>query len=156
MINRVRAECIRRLRDAFGDRFYGGVTPSPFAARDYADVVLDAPALSRKNAYLAFMKQFDIHIATMGLHGSTGWKFAEYLAASKAVVSETLRYESAGGLCEGTHYLAFDDADACVRQVEKLLDADVRGAMMRANHTYAEQHLRCDEFVRTALETAGV
>ena len=155
-INRVRAECIRRLRDAFGDSFYGGVTPSPFAVRDYADVVLDTPGLSRKNAYLAFMKQFDIHISTMGLHGSTGWKFGEYLAASKAVVSETLRYESAGGLSEGTHYLVFDDADGCVRQVAKLLDADVRGTMMQANHDYAERYLRCSAFVQNTLENAAV
>ena len=154
-VNRTRADCIRRLRKEFGDRFYGGVSPSPFAARDFSDVVLDTPALARKNAYLAFMKQFDIQIATMGLHGSTGWKFAEYLAASKAVVSETLRYESAGGLREGVHYLRFDDADGCVRQVAALLDERTRETMMQANHTYAEQRLRCDAFVRTTLEDAG-
>ena len=155
-INRVRADCIRRLRKEFGDRFYGGVSSSPFAMRDFSDVVLDTPHLSRKNAYLTFMKQFDIHIATMGLHGSTGWKFAEYIAASKAIVSETLRYESAGGLCEGTHYLRFNDADSCVRQVAALLDMNVRADMMQANHAYAERYLRCDAFVRTTLEDAGL
>ena len=92
----------------------------------------------------------------MGLHGSTGWKFAEYLAASKAIVSETLRYESAGDLREGTHYLAFDDADGCVRQVEKLLDTNVRGTMMRANHAYAEQFLRCDPFICSTLARTGI
>ena len=155
-INRSRADCIRRLREAFGDRFYGGVASSAFAAREYADVVLDRPDLARKNAYLAFMKQFDIQIATMGLHGSTGWKFAEYLAASKAIVSETLRYESAGGLTDGTHYLSFADADGCVRQVERLLDANARRDMMQANHTYAEQFLRCDKFVLETMRNAGV
>lgn len=151
-INRVRADCIRRLRKEFGSRFFGGVTPSAFAVRDYADVVLDTPGLSKKNAYLNFMKQFDIQIATMGLHGSTGWKFAEYLAASKAIVSETLRYESAGDLREGTHYFAFDDADGCVQKVCALLDADVRAKMMQENHIYAEQFLRCEAFVRNTLK----
>lgn len=154
-INRGRAACIRLLRQEFGTQFYGGVAPSAFVMREYADVALDAPKLARKNEYLAFMKQFDIPIATMGLHGSTGWKFAEYLAASKAVVSETLRYESAGGLCAGTHYLAFDDPDGCVRQVRRLLDADARVQIMQQNHAYAERYLRCDAFVRTTLAEAG-
>ena len=154
-INRVRAACIRRLRREFGDRFFGGITPSPFAVRAYGDVVLDTPQLSRKNAYLAFMKQFDIQIATMGLHSYTGWKFAEYLAASKAIVSETLRYENAGDLREGAHYLAFGDEDACVRQVASLLDDDARTRMMQANHAYAEKYLRCDAFVRMTLTDAG-
>lgn len=154
-INESRAQCIRLLREAFGERFCGGVAPSAFSQKEYADVVLENAGLSRKNAYLAFMKQFDIHIATMGLHGSTGWKFAEYLAASKAVVCEPLCYESAGGLADGTHYLSFTDGDACVRQVQTLMDGDRRLAMMQANHTYAEQYMRCEAFVRYALRECG-
>ncbi|MGN0634732.1 MAG: glycosyltransferase [Acutalibacteraceae bacterium] len=154
-INESRASCIRLLRDAFGENFCGGVAPSAFSQKEYADVVLENEGLSHKNAYLAFMKQFDIHIATMGLHGSTGWKFAEYLAASKAVVCEPLCYESAGGLADGTHYLSFADGDACVRQVQTLMDGDRRLAMMQANHAYAEQYMRCEAFVRYALRECG-
>ena len=155
-INESRAACIRLLRREFGDRFCGGVMPSPFTAREYADVVADDPSRTRKDAYLAFMKTFDIHVSTMGLHGSTGWKFAEYLAASKAVVCEPLRYESAGGLADGVHYLSFTDADSCVRNVQSLLDDDTRMRMMENNHRYAESYLRCKAFVRTTLRDAGV
>ena len=154
-INESRAQCIRLLRDAFGERFCGGVTPSAFACRAYADVVLENEGLSHKDAYLTFMKQFDIHISTMGLHGSTGWKFAEYLAASKAIVCEPLCYESAGGLADGTHYLSFADPETCVCGVQTLLDDDKRLAMMRANHAYAETYMRPEAFVRYVLHESG-
>lgn len=154
-INESRASCIRLLRDTFGESFCGGVAPSAFAQKEYADVVLQNEGLSHKDAYLAFMKQFDIHISTMGLHGSTGWKFAEYLAASKAIVCEPLCYESAGGLADGTHYLSFAGADACAAQVQALMDSGKRLAMMQANHAYAEQYMRPEAFVRFALRECG-
>lgn len=155
-INESRASCIRLLRREFGDRFYGGVASSAFTVREYADVVLDEPSLARKDRYLAFMKSFDIHVSTMGLHGSTGWKFAEYIAASKAIVCEPLRYESAGGLADGTHYLPFTDADSCVSRVQSLLDDALRMRMMESNHAYAERFLRCKAFVKTTLKEAGI
>ena len=155
-INESRAACIRLLRREFGDRFYGGVASSPFTVREYADVVLDDPSLARKDAYLAFMKTFDIHISTMGLHRSTGWKFAEYLAASKAVVCEPLCYESAGGIADCVHYLYFTDADSCICSVQTLLDDETRVRMMENNHAYAESRLRCRAFVQTTLRDAGI
>ena len=155
-INESRAQCIRLLRREFGERFCGGAAPSAFTAREYGDVVLDDPSLARKDRYLAHMKTFDIHISTMGLHGSTGWKFAEYLAASKAIVCEPLCYESAGGLSDGEHYLSFTDADSCVSRVQALLDAQTRAEMMQRNHAYAESCLRCRSFVRTTLKDAGI
>lgn len=38
------------------------------------------------------VKESDICITTTGLHRSIGWKFAEYIAASKAIVTEKLNY----------------------------------------------------------------
>ena len=154
-INESRAACIRLLRREFADRFFGGVAASEFTRREYADVVLDDPSLARKDAYLAFMKTFDIHISTMGLHGSTGWKFAEYIAASKVIVCEPLCYESSGGLADGVHYLSFTDADSCVENVHALLDDTARAEMTARNHSYAESYLRPAAFVRTTLADAG-
>ena len=155
-INESRAACIRLLRRDCGDRFFGGVASSPFTVREYPDVVLDDPSLARKDKYLAFMKTFDIHVSTMGLHGSTGWKFAEYIAASKAVVCEPLCYESAGNLADGVHYLSFTDADSCVSRVHALLDDAARAQMMQSNHEYAEKYLRCRAFVQSTLKDAGI
>ncbi len=155
-INESRADCIRLLRREFGDRFCGGVASSPFTVREYPDVVLDDPSLARKDRYLAFMKTFDVHISTMGLHGSTGWKFAEYIASSKAIVCEPLCYESAGGLADGVHYLSFTDADSCVKGVHVLLDDEARAKMMQNNHAYAEKYLRCKAFVQSTLRDAGI
>lgn len=155
-INESRVSCIRMLKKELGDSFFGGITPSEFALKEYPDVVLENANIGKKNEYLKFMKSFDIHISTMGLHRSTGWKFAEYLAAAKAIVCEPLYYESFGGLSDGKNYLSFTDADSCVEKVMSLLDNDARKEMMMQNKLYADNFMRCDTLVRNTLIQAGI
>ncbi|NLO45466.1 MAG: glycosyltransferase family 1 protein [Clostridiales bacterium] len=156
MINESRAECVRLCRAEFGERFFGGITPSPFAQREYSDVLLEDMSIGKKNEYLKHMKSFDIHIATMGLHRSTGWKFAEYLAASKAIVSEPLFYESAGGLSEGKNYISFDSPLECVEKIYELFDGDRRLLMMENNRRYRDKHMACETIAAETLARAGV
>ncbi len=156
IINESRASCIRTLKKELGDSFFGGITPSEFALREYPDIVLSNSGIGKKNEYLNFMKSFDIHISTMGLHRSTGWKFAEYLAAAKAIVCEPLYYESFGGLSESKNYLSFTDAASCVEKVMSLLDDDLRFAVMQNNKRYADEFMHCDTLVRNTLKEAGI
>ena len=144
------------LKKELGDSFFGGITPSEFALKEYPDVVLENANIGKKNEYLKFMKSFDIHVSTMGLHRSTGWKFAEYLAAAKAIVCEPLYYESFGGLSDGKNYLSFTDADSCVEKVMSLLSEDKRSEMMMQNKLYADNFMRCDTLVRNTLIQAGI
>ncbi len=155
-INEMRAACIRQLRKETGDSFFGGITPSEFSLREYPDIILENTNTGKKNEYLRFMKEFDIHISTMGLHRSTGWKFAEYLASAKAVVCEPLYYESAGNLRDGENYLSFTDAESCVEKVRELLDNDRRYRMMQNNKSYADSYMHCDTLVRNTLKEAGI
>lgn len=150
-INQGRAKCIRLCREEFGDSFFGGITPSDFARREYGDLVLSDASVSKKDAYLRHMKGFDIHIATMGLHKSTGWKFAEYLAASKAIVSEPLCYSSDGGLSDGRNYLSFKDEFECVRRIGEILDGARRYEMMCENKRYYDESMTCEALVRKTL-----
>ncbi len=150
-INEIRANCIRLCRKEFGGSFFGGVALSAFSKAQYGDVVLDDTSASKKDAYLRAMKSFDIHIATAGLHKSTGWKFAEYLAASKAIVAEPLFYSSAGGLRDGVNYLSFRDEFECVERIRELLDSRRRYEMMKANDRYYDENMKCAVLVRNTL-----
>lgn len=151
-INDVRAECVRVLRKEFGDRFFGGLARDEFSLRHYPDCVLADTGLSSKRAYLKTLAGFPICVATTGLSGSNGWKLAEYVAFSKAIITEPLVYEVPGDFSAGANYLEFstpgDLAEAAVRLFE---DKALRAEMMANNHRYYQDHVRPDAIVRNSL-----
>jgi len=151
-INENRANCIRLCRKEFGNRFSGGVTPSAFSFKEYPDLVLEKPKTGEKGEYLKRMKSFDIHIATAGLHKSTGWKFAEYIAASKAIVTEPLYYASAGNLADSRNYLSFNNKSECCERITEIFDEQKRYEMMRANFEYYNEWMSCEKLVSHALK----
>lgn len=149
-LNETRAACVRALRAELGDRFVGGLVPSQFAQARYGDCLVDAAATSRPR-FLRALAASDVAVATTGLHGSNQWKLAEYLAASKAVVTQPLRYE-VPALNSPENYLAFETPEQCVERVVDLLgDPERRLAMMKANRDYYESYLRPDAVIRRSL-----
>lgn len=151
-INEMRARCIRRLRAAFGSRFLGGFSHNAYTERAYPDLLVERHAVTRRRHYLRTLAGHPICVATTGLHGSTGWKFAEYVATARAIVSEPLTYEVPGPLAEGDHYLAFRDPDGCAEACARLVeDHDLRTRLMVANARYYRSHLRPDVLVLNTL-----
>lgn len=151
-INEFRATCIRLCREAFGPQFFGGVTPSAFADSYYSDLVVEKKVTERHH-YLNKMKESSICIATMGLHQSIGWKFAEYIAASRAIVTEDSAYQLPGNIREGQNYLVFKTPEACVEQINDLMRNDQkRYQMMKANHDYYQNFVRPDVLVWNSLK----
>jgi hypothetical protein len=103
---------------------------------------------------MKLLRQYPIGIATTGLFNSIGWKFAEYIGFSRAIVSEKLNFE-APGLESGKHYLGFTTLDECVEAVSTLMnDKDLCAQMMIRNHEYYQTYLRPDRMVWNALSTA--
>lgn len=154
-INALRAACMRGLREALGDRVTCGFRNTPFAQREFADLVINDSSLTRKRNYLALVKQHPICIASSGLHRSIGWKFAEYLSMGRAIVSEHLHMRLPGDIAPGSHYLQFDSADSCVAAATGLVaDPDKRAALIRASHDYYSRHLRPDALVAQSLHRA--
>jgi hypothetical protein len=151
-INEVRTKCIRACRREFGAQFYGGIAPCEFSVREYPDLVIDKTNAAKKHEYVKRMKDADILIATAGLHKSTGWKFAEYIAASKAIVSEPLYYESAGGLADGRNYLSFRNESECCDKINELFDERKRLEMMNANAAYFDSFMNCESLVSRAIQ----
>lgn len=151
-VNRVRAESIRALRAEFGPRFVGGVAPTEDALRDHADVVVD-PALTRKPAYLATMKRSAVCVTSRGLIDTNGWRLAEYVAASRAIVSEPLVHAVPGGFAPGRNYLAFQDTASLIESVQALVDDDERRSQMRyENFAYYRSCTRPDALIQRTLD----
>ena len=152
-INDLRADTVRTLRAAFGDRFVGGLRPSPYAVAHYPDcLVRDDPGYV---GHIDATKAYLINVTTAGLHGSTGWKLPEFLAAASCVVAETPRYSSAVPLAPGLNYLEFAAPEGCAAACERLLsDPGLASAMRMANSAYFNEHLRPDKVVARCLDIA--
>jgi len=152
-LNDMRAACIRTARAEFGERFYGGFAIDEFARREYGDCLLPDQKASERKAYLARVRESAVCVATTGLHGSIGWKMAEYAAASRAIVSEPLCYQVPGGFAAGSNFLEFTSLEEFISAVERLLgDSSLREEMMRANWEYYWHWVRPDAQVRRTLE----
>ena len=154
-INEDRARLIRELRSELGGRFCGGFAHTPHAIQRYPDLLVADKSRGTKGGYIRQLRSFPICVATAGIHGSTGWKFAEYVAFSKAIVAEPMRDQATGDLATGRHYLEFNGADVCVNGVVRLMeDVALRRNMMTRNAAYYQRYLRPDRLVMNTLEAA--
>lgn len=153
--NATRAQCIRLLRQEFGNRFLGGFNHNAYTVKHYPDCLASTANATDKAAYIRTLKAHAICVATTGLHGSIGWKFAEYVACARAIVTERLVYEVPGALTAGRHYLEFSSPSECVEQAQRLVaDQSLCGEMMTANALYYRDHLRPDTLMMNSLLTA--
>jgi hypothetical protein len=153
-LNQTRADCIRGLRREFGRRFIGGLEATDYARKHFNDCVVDRN-LTRKSAYLGLVRDADICISTQGLLQSNPWKLGEYVAMSRAIISEPLAHAVPGDFTAGQNYLEFTTPDQCVAQAAKLAgDPLYRYDMMLRNYAYYHSFLRPDMLVWNTLQTA--
>jgi hypothetical protein len=120
-INQGRVGLVKALRKEFGERFHGGLYPSAYARANFPDAISAMPA--RHKNYIAWSKRHLIGVNTRGLHESVAFKFPEYLAGSKCIVSEPIRNANPEPLIEGKHYLAFQANDECVAACAMALES---------------------------------
>src|SRR5262249_23385199 len=100
-LNAQRAACIRELREGVGPAVVGGLARNEHARRSCPDCVAD-PGQTAKLRYLRLVGRVPIGVATTGLSRSIGWKFAEYVAMGRAIVTEPLLNEVPGALAPET------------------------------------------------------
>lgn len=150
-INHNRVEAIRLCRKEFGKYFLGGLEDNEFTRKYASDVILGYQ-FTNKASYLELMKQHNICIATTGLHGSIGWKFAEYVAASRCIVSEPLEYKTTGDFAEGKNYMAYHNPIEMLEKINHLLENPSKMLdMMYANYLYYNSFMRPDNLVLNIL-----
>lgn|SRR5882724_457537 len=154
-INETRAKCIQLLRKEFGPRFMGGLQHTDYAVRNFRDALLPSDQSSAQVNYIRLLSLYPICVATTGLHRSIGWKLGEYVAFSRAIVTERLYSEVPGDFQSGLNYLEFGAPEFCLNAVHRLLsDPDLRLRMMQANHEYYLAYLKPDVMIRRTLQLA--
>jgi len=150
-MNTQRAEIIIKLRDEFGERFIGGFLDKRYAIEKYPELLFKSNLTKKKN-YLDLLKSCDICIATTGLENSIGWKLAEYVASSKAIVSEKLNFEIPGRFENEKNYYAFETADECVEHIRVLYSSKTkRYKMMLENYHYYQNYLEPKNIVLNSI-----
>ena len=153
-INETRAECVRTLRQNFGGKFFGGLARDDYSAKYFKDALLADDNLSNKRRYLEILKNFPICVATTGLNGSNGWKLGEYVALSKAVITEPLFFEVPGDFAAGKNFLEFRNAEELANAAARLFENnDLRASLMMNNYRYYHAFLRPDSLILNTLET---
>lgn len=151
-INELRLGVIRELKKKYPRQFFGGVSADAFSESTCPELILPSSITKRRN-YIRRMKNCDICISSMGLHASIGNKFAEYIAASRAIVCEKMAYEAPGDLTEWKNYLSYSSVEECLEKVDYLLaHRDQIVQMQQANHAYYTKYLRPDRMIQNALE----
>jgi hypothetical protein len=152
-LNRTRVACIKKCRQEYGKDFTGGVFVEKFATANHRDLIMDA-SLTNKASYLQNVKEHAICIATTGLHNSIGWKMGEYVAASRAIVSEPLRFELPGNFAKDENYLEFETADQLIAQINRLrTDPDKISRLMFNNFHYYNNFVKPENLVLNSLIT---
>ncbi|RDU24797.1 glycosyltransferase [Anaerosacchariphilus polymeriproducens] len=151
--NTMRINCVQALRSTFKDTpMICGFINSPLAQKLCPELILDQN-ITKKNNYLNLVQSSTICVTTTGLYDSIGWKFAEYVAAGKAIVSEPLLYELPGKFNENENYLSFHDSKTCVKAIEQLLNyPSLRKKMSDLNITYYNNHLAPEILIESVLQ----
>ena len=151
LINRNRVEYIQACQKEFGKQFTGGLQRDSFSIQTSKDLVI-SDSLTNRKTFLNAVKEHNICIATTGIHNSIGWKFAEYVAASRAIISEPLFYEPCGDFGNDKNYLIFNNADELLSKVHFLLkNNEAVSEMMKSNFQYYNNYLRPDKLVLNTL-----
>ena len=152
-MNEERARLVRALRRQFGSRFVGGIVRTPFAEEHYRDCLTPFP--SDQWSYSQLLRTSSIAVSTAGIHGSTSWKVAEYLAAGLCIVTTPFAYQLPTPLVAEEHFLPFSTEDECVAACDRLLSSrDVRRPIEAANLAYFESHVLAERLTARCIDVA--
>ena len=152
-INSLRANYLIACKKEFGSLFLGGLHPDRYSKKLCKELVVSA-GMTKKLNYLNVVKESMVCIATTGLHNSIGWKLGEYVAASRAIVSEPLHYEVPGDFKDTHHYLSFENTNELIEKIYFLIDnKEIILEMMLKNFLYYHRYLRPDMMVLNTLMT---
>ena len=155
-INKFRIACVEECRKHFHDRFIGGIQPTKFAVKHLgrnSQLIMDKSKTIR-GRYINIMKSTDICVSTQGLHKSIPGKIAEYISASRAIVSEPLHYVVTGNFKNGHNFLSFSTVDELITSITTLCkDPEYRLQMMVNNCKYRNDYALTEKIVANSIET---
>jgi hypothetical protein len=153
-LNNTRISIIETCKREFSNYFIGGLEHSAFSKKMAAGLVAPRKYTARKN-YLSMVNDSSIAIATTGLHGSIGWKMAEYVALGKAIISEPLNFELPGNFSNKDNFLEFTDTQSLCEQIEKLLSSPSQTKQIQENNfIYGKKYMQPAQQIYSSLVLA--
>lgn len=153
LLNEQRIDIVRTLKKEFKNRFIGGIEYSNFSMKKCSDLVIPL-SNSNKFSYMKHVHSNIIGISSVGLHQSIGWKFAEYVAASKAIISDSLNYSLPGNFNRKKNYIEYSSTDDLITKANDLLsDINQIHYIESNNRDYYEKYLRPDSLVYNTIKS---
>lgn len=152
-INADRIHYVKELRKNFSQRSHIGIIDSPLARQMCPEFIL-SDRETRRIRYMEFIKKAKVCVTTTGLSRSIGWRFGEYVAAGKVIVTEPLSFEVPGNFRKNVHYLTFESSDdLCAGCHECLTNDSLREHMKINNRLYYFQYLKPDILILNTIMT---
>lgn len=152
-LNTTRINCIEACKKTYGDLFTGGLFMEPYAKKNYPSMLMPGN-LTNKASFLQTVKEHTICITTTGLHKSIGWKLAEYVAASRVVLTEPLNFTLPGNFNPGSNYYEFENPEQLTTQIDSLLsNPDQIIETMKNNYYYYNNFVKPKNLVLNTLIT---
>ena len=109
--------------------------------------------MTQRYNFINLINRSLICITSTGLHRSIGWRFGEFVAAGKAILSEPLHFAIPGNFQEGKNYLSFNSIDEVVDKCDDLLcNPDKIHAMEYENFYYYFHYLKPDILILNTLK----
>lgn len=156
VLNDIRIKAVSLLKKELGNRFIGGIQRDEYSEKVAGESLVQDNSIVHKKAYMANLRKSHIGIATEGLEESIGFKFAEYISMSMAIVSNSLEsYSLPGSLSANKNYLSYETAEACVSECFKLMEDKNRYFEMCMNNMqYYNNFLSPDKLMLNCLMIA--
>jgi len=153
LINEMRIKTVGLLKKELGNRFIGGIQLDDYSKKVGGDSLVKNNSEVHKKVYLANLRKSHIGIATEGLEGSIGFKFAEYLAMSMPIVSNPIDiFSLPGSFQEGENYRVYNTAEECVSKCVELIENKSMYLDMSINNLhYYNDFLRPDKLMLNCL-----
>lgn len=155
-INDFRVRLIEGLRDGLGPKFVGGLYPTEATLRLRPDLVDEVPP-GRENfaGHLQRSHASVINVSQAGVRGSTGWKLAECMAASRCLVSQPPVYRNLDNVIAGEHFAAYETSEECVAVcLELLSDPERVCAYRRAAFDFYRRYMHPRAAMARLLQAA--
>lgn len=150
IINTERVDVLRALKREFKDRCVGGLVATKYAQEHFPELITSTP--TRQPQYVRWAKRPAIGIYSRGLFGAIAIKMAEFLAASKCIVSDPIRNVLPAPL---DHILEYRSPEECVAHCATLLsDPGARAAQREASWEYYNTYVQTPNSIRRILDIA--
>lgn len=151
-INDFRISLVTKLEKKYGKKFIGGIAKDKYSSTVLDDKYLLPFEFTNREYYIKQMKNTSICVATTGLHNSIGGKFAEYVAASRAILTEPLHYDVPGDFKNEQNYLEFSSETDLICKIDYLLNSKVAlENMMMENYKYYHLNMRPDIIIYNTI-----